>query len=641
MKRTTSTGSAGSAPRRKSVYEDLVRIKDAQNPFSRWNKQTLSRVQLKMSYSKTTSGIEEVSISQFKTYLANATGTSVSSVASAIERFKRDTNFSVASPNTNFTKTYIPVFLAYLGFNPILLTERINASGKAPSALKDVIEGRVQPIYTQGANEFLDAIMADGHLFDNAGTKLKVGRSVVSGQDVVLKQFKSSVDDYVGAPSGGVEESKEPDASQIPLPPSPVQEEEELVFEDEGEEVFQDALDQPQQEQILPPQAMTSEPLGAGAGAGIGAGATGIAGYGTTFTPDDVALGHAVSDEFDLSKPEKQSLITAHGGGTAGFTSAPTYASFSEGEYVPPDTIAELQERIAEIRGKPDRTDEEQMELDDLVLQLTLREEEEDMEAEEFETEEQREEQQQVQSSSANLYDRLFGLTNKPKFHSSIMGGLMSSLGVSPSNEYLRKLKRYDYTKLSSAKLSKRIDAMVELYGKRIGVKKRLTNRRSSRADLEQELNELDMLVAMYYMSKFGIIQQQPKLAMSVPMDMMSSLMPLINQLNSSFGGASAMMGGGMFGGMGLMSGGVPPIGGMPIQGQPTPSQKFQLVHKQNVEQSTGLKTLEYGNLFPQREKAGEGIREPLKNVSLGLKANTQASVKAKMPEPIFINPFK
>jgi len=140
-------------------------------------------------------------------------------------------------------------------------------------------------------------------------------------------------------------------------------------------------------------------------------------------------------------------------------------------------------------------------------------------------------EPQEADNLTTEAYQNLFvssGLQSKPQYHEEQLRNSMSLLGH--HSQKLTELPADNYTRLSNKQLAEYIDAQVKIYGKKIGVKKRLSSV-SNRKDMEQEAHEITALVNMFYMARLGIARGT-QTGVIIPQEMLGNLAPQLNQLS-------------------------------------------------------------------------------------------------------------
>lgn len=216
------------------------------------------------------------------------------------------------------------------------------------------------------------------------------------------------------------------------------------------------------------------------------------------------------------------------------------------------------------------------------------------------------------------LIDQLYGLGNNPKFFQS---HLNKALMMTQNNSSVREIKMENLTRVPSNKLSKFIDCLIGLYGKNIGVKKRLTDKKAPRKDLEQEYHELKMLVEFFHINKY--LNKQPTMGAVLPLEMISQMQPFLSQFN------------GMLGGMG--GGGMPPTGMPPTVGGMMPPTGMGGGMMQQQQRQTASQALRGVNA-DQRRTTMTGLNQAMQRpehqpfkinatterVSMGVNKNTQ-----------------
>jgi hypothetical protein len=206
------------------------------------------------------------------------------------------------------------------------------------------------------------------------------------------------------------------------------------------------------------------------------------------------------------------------------------------------------------------------------------------------------------------LIDQLYGLGNNPRFFQSHLNKAMM---MTPHHSAMRDVKMENLTRVPTEKLSKLIDALVELYGKDIGVKKRLTERKAPRADLEQEYHELKMLVEFFHLNKY--LSRQPTMGAVIPLEMLAGAQPLLAQFNGMLGGMGAGMGGAPMGGG---------MGGTPM-GMALPQQTASQALRAGVSEQRRTTLTGLNQVMTRQQHRPFRLGANTERVSLGVNNNT------------------
>lgn len=207
------------------------------------------------------------------------------------------------------------------------------------------------------------------------------------------------------------------------------------------------------------------------------------------------------------------------------------------------------------------------------------------------------------QPSNIPLYDRLYGLGQQPEHH---IAHMEKAIKLYADHTLVRTIKADDISKISNKKLNKLIDCFIGLFGKKLNINKRKTKPDDPRKRLEQEYHELHMLLELFYLNKFQ--QRQPSLGAVIPVEMMASLLPMMNGLN------------GMMGGM--------PMGGMdmPQQQQQQAVYASQQLRPSMLQRRSGINLS--ATMSTQQQAPPFPINSRTERISLGQNSNTRFTVR-------------